>query len=385
MRRARREHRRAAARRGDVLRFFDFEARAEGGTALGRRAVMNRVLVALDATPNAQLVLARATELARTMNAKMRLLRVVHAESAIPAAMPLVEAELARARAELETTLLYVPEPMRDGTAVEIGRPADVICAYARTYVADVIIIGAHAHGAVARVLGTTAAKIVNNADRAVLVVRDAEEERAIAREPTHPKKHDEHTILEATTLAGGAAGAALGALAGPPGAIAGGTIGAVVGMLAGIPLDDTDRKRPSPSATHRVAASHLLRDEHARIERICTLMADAYRTDDWAEVRAQWDIFESALRAHMDLEERRVFPELERVDPFEAKALLAEHAELRRMLAELGIGIDLHAVPAADVDELLARIRAHGAREAALLYPWVDSAIDARALSTAA
>lgn len=34
------------------------------------------------------------------------------------------------------------------------------------------IVIGSHGHGGIDRVLGTTAAKLVNHADRNVLVVR---------------------------------------------------------------------------------------------------------------------------------------------------------------------------------------------------------------------
>ena len=37
----------------------------------------------------------------------------------------------------------------------------------------DLIVIGSHGYGAIDRVLGTTAAKVVNHADRTVLVVRE--------------------------------------------------------------------------------------------------------------------------------------------------------------------------------------------------------------------
>jgi nucleotide-binding universal stress UspA family protein len=36
----------------------------------------------------------------------------------------------------------------------------------------DLIVIGSHGYGALDHVLGTTAAKVVNHADRSVLVVR---------------------------------------------------------------------------------------------------------------------------------------------------------------------------------------------------------------------
>jgi nucleotide-binding universal stress UspA family protein len=39
----------------------------------------------------------------------------------------------------------------------------------------DLIVIGSHGYDALDRLLGTTAAKVVNHADRSVLVVRAAE------------------------------------------------------------------------------------------------------------------------------------------------------------------------------------------------------------------
>lgn len=56
----------------------------------------------------------------------------------------------------------------------------------------------------------------------------------------SHPS-HDEHVLLEATTLAGAAGGAIVGAIAGPVGAVVGGAVGAALGMLAGEVLDQED------------------------------------------------------------------------------------------------------------------------------------------------
>ena len=54
------------------------------------------------------------------------------------------------------------------------GTAWDAICREARETNADLIVIGSHGHSRLARMLGTTAAKVVNNADRNVLVVRTA-------------------------------------------------------------------------------------------------------------------------------------------------------------------------------------------------------------------
>lgn len=55
-----------------------------------------------------------------------------------------------------------------DGIQVEIGGAAERVCETARSYGADIVVIGAHHYGLVARALGTTAARIVNRMDHPV-------------------------------------------------------------------------------------------------------------------------------------------------------------------------------------------------------------------------
>lgn len=97
-----------------------------------------------------------------------------------------------------------------------------------------------------------------------------------------------------------------------------------------------------------------------------------AYRSEDWAAVRARWDTFDAELRAHMDLEERSVLPAFAAIDPAEAAALQAEHDTLRTQLAELGVRVELHAVAIDEIDALIRTLRSHAARENGLLYPWL-------------
>jgi universal stress protein F len=138
-------------------------------------------LVALDASPRALDVLALAVELARGTGAKLRLFRVVPVQPEIPSDMvhqfppgglqSLLEQ---RAREDLEKLALGVPAAHLGGIASAVGRPWVAICRAARLYDADLIVIGSHGHEALDRLLGTTAAKVVNHADRSVLVVRSA-------------------------------------------------------------------------------------------------------------------------------------------------------------------------------------------------------------------
>ncbi len=293
---------------------------------------MKRVLAAVDdGSEISKLVVARAVELARPHGAKVRLVHAVRVE--VPPFPPLggvggTPATLTRQRVrEAQATMCemleeLVPDELQDGVVVELGLPADVVCGSAATYDADLVVIGAHDYSLATRILGSTASRIVNRIDRPVFVVRP------LPREIPKPESAPEIT------------------------------------------QDTTPRME---------VASGSLRSDHDRLEGLYRALLATYETGDWSEVAAQWDVFEPALRAHMEAEEADVFPLFRGVDPVEARALLAEHDELRQLVATLGVGIDLRVVPLGTANRLVERLRAHGAREERLLYPWLDRGGEAR------
>lgn len=139
---------------------------------------MRRILVGLDASPHAPHVLEAAVDLARRTGGKLRLIRCVGLPPELPAnlwALPpaeVTETVLAGAKREIEEAGGAVPPNLLDGAYAQVGVAWDAICSAAREYDADLIVIGAHGYGLLDRLLGTTAAKVVNHADRSVLVVR---------------------------------------------------------------------------------------------------------------------------------------------------------------------------------------------------------------------
>jgi nucleotide-binding universal stress UspA family protein len=142
---------------------------------------MKRILVALDGSPRGPAVLAQAVAMATTMNAKLRLFRAIHEQPEVPWDMVhqfppggLQELLSQQAKGYLEACLEQVPADLRDGVAAGVGKPWSAICLAARDYAADLIVIGSHGYGPLDYVLGTTAGKVVNHADRSVLVVRAA-------------------------------------------------------------------------------------------------------------------------------------------------------------------------------------------------------------------
>jgi hemerythrin HHE cation binding domain-containing protein len=114
-----------------------------------------------------------------------------------------------------------------------------------------------------------------------------------------------------------------------------------------------------------------LLPDHHARLEALFAQVQTALAGDDRAVLREVWAAFEDAVTAHLGAEEAYLLPAYAEVHPVEADAIRADHAEIRRLLAEAAVGIDLKRLSPGAADELGKRLRDHAAREDAGLYPW--------------
>jgi hemerythrin-like domain-containing protein len=112
---------------------------------------------------------------------------------------------------------------------------------------------------------------------------------------------------------------------------------------------------------------------DHARLQGMFQRLTDTVSGGDLPDVSATWAAFEAGLLAHFETEEAELLPLLADSDPAEARALRAEHDEIRAIVAELGVMTDLHAIRKEVVDRLLDRLRAHAAREDRSLYRLAD------------
>jgi nucleotide-binding universal stress UspA family protein len=138
---------------------------------------MKRILVALDGSERQGHVLDAALELARPLGAKLVLLRAVSIPVELPraalSASPDSLAGLLEKQARQDLALVSERAAgLVERTRVELGTPWHTIVDVARAEGVDLIVIGSHGYGGLDRLLGTTAAKVVNHADRRVLVVR---------------------------------------------------------------------------------------------------------------------------------------------------------------------------------------------------------------------
>lgn len=139
---------------------------------------MKTILVALDTSPRAEGVLREADALAARTGAKLAVLHCVRLPPELPASLwtsppeRILEQICEGARIELENFARAIPKERFLGVTVQVGVPWREICAAASEPDVDLVVIGAHGYGTLDRVLGTTAAKVVNHVEKNVLVVR---------------------------------------------------------------------------------------------------------------------------------------------------------------------------------------------------------------------
>jgi nucleotide-binding universal stress UspA family protein len=140
---------------------------------------IRKILVGLDTSPRAARVLETAVALAQRYGAKLILCNSVgipfdfpaDALGLSPTALPGIMEEAARR--DLEARARGLPPEIPHKVDIQIGTPWQVICSLAKDEDVDLIVIGSHGYSGLDRVIGTTAARVVNHADRPVLVVRD--------------------------------------------------------------------------------------------------------------------------------------------------------------------------------------------------------------------
>jgi len=117
--------------------------------------------------------------------------------------------------------------------------------------------------------------------------------------------------------------------------------------------------------------AAELLPEHHRVLDERLDRIVIGAQVRDATELRAEWSDFERELLRHLEYEEAEVVPGLARVNPAEARAILAEHASIRATLADLGMNLDLHLLRSEAVAAFVQQLKAHARREDELLYAW--------------
>lgn len=139
---------------------------------------MKTILVGADGSHRQPKVLKVAIELAQQQGAMVHLVRAMMIPVGIPSAVWTLSGDdfssflVEHGEAELKRVAERIPAENRGPLACILGQPADVLCELAEEMKADLVVIGSHGYGGLDRVLGTTAAKVVNRAPCSVMVVR---------------------------------------------------------------------------------------------------------------------------------------------------------------------------------------------------------------------
>jgi nucleotide-binding universal stress UspA family protein len=139
---------------------------------------VKRILVGLDGSPRAAGVLATATVIARAQGAKLTLVRAVGMPHDIPKDFwkttdeSFLDVLQRHAQEELAAQAAGIPADLAGERRVVVGVPWQAVCETALAIGAELLVIGSHGYSGIDRLLGTTAAKVVNHATCSVLVVR---------------------------------------------------------------------------------------------------------------------------------------------------------------------------------------------------------------------
>jgi len=108
---------------------------------------------------------------------------------------------------------------------------------------------------------------------------------------------------------------------------------------------------------------------DHETLDALLVQLAEEAQDSDRPALQATWSDFETRLIAHINAEERYLLPLIEADNPREVALTRREHGEIRDLIAELGLAIELHTAREPDICRLVDLLRAHAKHEEAALY----------------
>jgi hypothetical protein len=118
-------------------------------------------------------------------------------------------------------------------------------------------------------------------------------------------------------------------------------------------------------------ATGQLLLSDHRDLDELFEQLLDDVHRGDWTSCQATWSRFERRLLAHFETEETFLLPIFERQYPDETASLREEHINIRRLVADLGVQFELHALREQQARHLVEMLQVHAVREEVLLYRW--------------
>ena len=147
---------------------------------------MKKILVAIDTSAAAQHVLDRAAALAKAFDASVLLVRAVGLPTELPPEALSMDPDsvtgllVKAAERDLDRAAASFPPEVTVERSVQVGTPWRIICDLADDHDVDLIVIGAHGHRLLDRVLGTTTNRVVSHTERSMHIVRPPREGSAV-------------------------------------------------------------------------------------------------------------------------------------------------------------------------------------------------------------
>lgn len=129
---------------------------------------------------------------------------------------------------------------------------------------------------------------------------------------------------------------------------------------------------------THQEGKTHLA-DEHVALEAMCDDLMNRAESGEWRECDAIWDEFTRRLEAHMELEEKELFPRFAKLGPDQSEIvakLTAEHVALRNLVLQLGLAVQEQLLRLDDVRGLVEKLKGHAAHENEVFYRWARTVV---------
>ncbi|HKY36806.1 MAG TPA: hemerythrin domain-containing protein [Polyangiaceae bacterium] len=111
------------------------------------------------------------------------------------------------------------------------------------------------------------------------------------------------------------------------------------------------------------------LDQDHRELNSLLWRLSDDACAPSRDALQATWAEVERRLLAHLEAEEQYLLPLVAASHPAQVNCTRSEHEQIRRLVSELGVAIDLHAARQPAISELIRVLHEHAEREDRTLY----------------
>jgi hemerythrin-like domain-containing protein len=135
---------------------------------------------------------------------------------------------------------------------------------------------------------------------------------------------------------------------------------------------------------------SQFLEADHHHCDEQLALAETCAGKHDWQAARTAFAEFDAALRRHLDMEEKILFPAFEETPgtpPGPTAIMRAEHQQIRQIIDSMKQALMAHDAEefAASTDILHIMMGQHNMKEESVLYPMADRFLGPRAMDLVA